>query len=205
MVKPYSARKSAVRNVLLPATLPKWHRIVIFGLFCHFSVKQIFTFPTHFEGRSGSFSTPFLVFSELIELFAILQCFPHDLFDLIIWAFPGLLVYIGHSSSPMIETDSGAVFHIRFPRSRFLDLGPFLRPIRKMDELWMWNTAMNMTFSLWKTSVTKPCEIYIRLYISARTRSWVLFRTHFAILQVLFSLFQLDVILFLNLGRLPRF
>ena len=49
MVKPYSARKAAVRNVLLPATLPKWHRIVIFGLFCHFSVKQIFTFPTHFE------------------------------------------------------------------------------------------------------------------------------------------------------------
>lgn len=49
MVKPYSARKPAVRNVLLPATLPKWHRIVIFGLFCHFSVKQIFTFPTHFE------------------------------------------------------------------------------------------------------------------------------------------------------------
>ena len=117
MVKPYSVRKVPVRNALLPATLPKWHRIVIFGLFCHFSVKQIFTFPTHFEGRSGSFSKPFLAFSELIELFAILQCFPHDLFDLIISAFPGLLVYIGHSSSLMIETDSGSVFHIHFPRS----------------------------------------------------------------------------------------
>lgn len=205
MVKPYSARKSAVRNVLLPATLPKWHRIVIFGLFCHFSVKQIFTFPTHFEGCSGSFSTSFLALFELIELFAILQCFPHDLFDLIIWVFTGLLVYMQHSSSPMIDTDSGAVFHIRFPRSHFLDFGPFLRPIRKMDKLWMWNTTTNMTFSLWKTSFTKPFEIYIRLYISTRTQSQVLFRTHFAILQVLFSLFQLDVILFLNMGRLPRF
>lgn len=162
-----------VKNALLPATLPKWHWIVIFGPFCHFSVKQIFTFPTYFEGCSGSFSTPFLAFSELIELFAISQRFPHDLFGQIIRTFPGLLVYIRHSSSPMIETDFGAVIHIRFPRSDFLDFGPFLRPLRKMDELWMWNTTTNMNFSLWKTSFTKPCEIYIRLYISTRTRSWV--------------------------------
>ena len=124
---------------------------------------------------------------------------------LIIWGFTGLLVYMQHSSSPMIDIDSSAVFHIRFPRSHFLDFGPFLRPIRKMDELWMWNTTTNMTFSLWKTSFTKPCEIYIRLYISTRMRSSVLFRTYFAFLPVLFSLFQLDVILFPNLGRLPRF
>lgn len=97
----------------------------VFGLFCHFSVKQIFTFPTHFEGCSGSFSTSFLALFELIELFAILQCFPHDLFDLIIWVFTGLLVYMQHSSSRWSIQIQAQFSTYVFPGRIFLILGRF--------------------------------------------------------------------------------
>ena len=65
----------------------------------------------------------------------------------------------------MIESDLGLVFHTRFPRSRLRDFDP--NPI--VQELWMTNYPVVRHLFLWKTSFTKPCEIYIRLYISGRT------------------------------------